>query len=273
MVRLVVSSFQEPETGASRSPTTSRPTAARDICRRSATRWSSAPRAALCLPVRGAAGLGGARAPTCRPRASIRLRCSPPSSCRPTSARSAGSCWPGRTPAGSTRLDGAHRRRDRPRSTSTRWPGSIARHRLLLVSLHLRVHRAPRSTWSRPRWRTPPTSSAPARCARRCGSRCRWSARHPRRPIIVVPRGDRAVRRAGADRHPRALPGRHHAALAVLRVSRAGRGGGRLRDAAAADHRRAVLAAAAACSAARATSRSPARAASGAWSGSAPGAG
>ena len=54
--------------------------------------------------------------------------------------------------------------------------------------------------------------------------------------IIVVPRSDRAVRRAGADRAAGALPGGVDAALAVLRIPGAGRAGRGLRDAAAADH-------------------------------------
>ena len=70
------------------------------------------------------------------------------------------------------------------------------------------------------------------------------AARDRRRADHLVPRSDRAVRRAGADRAARALPGRLDAALAVLRVSGARRAGGGLRDAAAADHHLHVLAAA-----------------------------
>ena len=70
------------------------------------------------------------------------------------------------------------------------------------------------------------------------------AARDRRRADHLVPRSDRAVRRARADRAARALSGRLDAALAVLRISGARRAGGRLRDAAAADHAVHVLAAA-----------------------------
>src|SRR5205085_7118561 len=63
-------------------------------------------------------------------------------------------------------------------------------------------------------------------------------------PHHFVSRSDRAVRRPRADRAAGALPCRVDAALAVLRVSGAGRAGRRLCDAAAADHPGHVLAAA-----------------------------
>ena len=65
-----------------------------------------------------------------------------------------------------------------------------------------------------------------------------------RRHHHQLPRGDRAVRRARADRIARAFQRGVDAALAVLRISGAGRGGGGLCDAAARHHRTDVLAAA-----------------------------
>ena len=62
------------------------------------------------------------------------------------------------------------------------------------------------------------------------------AARDRRRADHFVSRSDRAVRRARTDRTARTLSGRLDAALAVLRISGAGRAGRRLRDAAAADH-------------------------------------
>ena len=52
-----------------------------------------------CSPCRSP---GRCRAPTCRGGASCACWCWRPSSCRPTWARSPGSCWPGPMPAGST---------------------------------------------------------------------------------------------------------------------------------------------------------------------------
>ena len=66
------------------------------------------------------------------------------------------------------------------------------------------------------------------------------AAGDPGRPDHLLPRGDRAVRLAGDDRHPGALQRGDDAALPVLRQSGAGRGGGGLCDAAARRHRPAV---------------------------------
>ena len=66
------------------------------------------------------------------------------------------------------------------------------------------------------------------------------AAGNPRRRHHHLPGGDRAVRHAGADRHPGALQRRHHAAAAVLQPADPRRGRRRLCGAAAADHRGAV---------------------------------
>ena len=100
---------------ASRSPTTPRPTAASRYLR-GAVEFARARRrraALLCLSS-ACRSPGRSRAPTCPARASSGCRSSAPSSSRPISARSAGSCWPARMPAGSTALDRAHRRRQGP---------------------------------------------------------------------------------------------------------------------------------------------------------------
>jgi hypothetical protein len=76
-----------------------------------------------------------------------------------------------------------------------------------------------------------------------------------RRADHLVPRGDRAVRRARADRAAGALPRRVDPAVAILRISGAGRAGRGLRDAAAADHHLHVLAAAHGARAGAATPR------------------
>ena len=68
-------------------------------------------------------------------------------------------------------------------------------------------------------------------------------SRHPRRHHYRLPAVDRAIRRAGADRYSCTLSGRHHAAVAVLRISRPRRGGCRLRAAAAGHHHAAAVAA------------------------------
>src|SRR5262249_26239271 len=65
-----------------------------------------------------------------------------------------------------------------------------------------------------------------------------------RRPHHQLPRGDRSVRGARADRAARPLPRGVDPALAILRISGAGRGGCRLSAAAAGHHRAGVLAAA-----------------------------
>ena len=74
------------------------------------------------------------------------------------------------------RMDGADRRAGRACSTSIRsraWRSTSRSTRSPICS----SSPPPRSTWCRRRWRTPPTSSAPARCAPRCASRCRWCCR------------------------------------------------------------------------------------------------
>src|SRR6266700_74308 len=65
-----------------------------------------------------------------------------------------------------------------------------------------------------------------------------------RRPDHQVSGSDRAVRRPGSDRAAGPLPRGLDPAVAILRISGAGRGGGRLFDPAAADHCPDVLAAA-----------------------------
>ena len=78
-------------------------------------------------------------------------------------------------------------------------------------------------------------------------------ARHARCVHPRLSRSDRAVRIAGPARAAGALPRRHDAALAVLRIPAEGRRGSRVRDALAVRHGVAVLACSAASRAARAT--------------------
>ena len=103
-----------------------------------------------------------------------------------------------------------------------------------VVSLRVRVHQFARSISCPPKWRMRRISSAPARCAPRF--RVTLPLVLPAIVgglIISLSGSDRAVRRARADRAARALQRGLDAALAVLRISGARRGGRRLCDAAA----------------------------------------
>ena len=140
-------------------------------------------------------------------------------------------------------VDGADRRGERPvqRLFDDRPDRGRGGH---VVSLRVRVHRRrarSRLVRNGGRREHPRRRHAAHHVPRHAAA---GAARDRRRADHLVPRGDRAVRRARADRAAGALPGGLDPALAILRISGAGRAGGGLRDAAAADHHLHVLAAA-----------------------------
>src|SRR6266567_3922407 len=122
--------------------------------------------------------------------------------------------------------------------------GSHRRGRRHLVSLRVRIHRlgarsgvlrdGGRGEHSR---RRNPAHHLP-------GDAAAGAAGDPRRPHHQLSGSDRAVRRPGSDRAAGPLPRGLDPAVAILRISGPGRGGGRLFDPAAADYHPDVLAAA-----------------------------
>ncbi len=137
------------------------------------------------------------------------------------------------------RLDVAHRRAGRPvQHLFVRGPRLQHRALLVPVPVHLHLRGTRRGVIGNGgRGQHPGRRHAAHHAAHHPAA---GAAGNPRRRHHHLPGGDRAVRHAGADRHPGALQRGHHAASAVLQPADPRRGGGGLRGAAAADHRGAV---------------------------------
>ena len=244
MVRLVISSFQEPETGRL---TFANYVEAYGRARHLQALWNTLAvrrrRRGALLPVRRAARLGGLAhrhaGQGLHPADGVR-RLHHPALSRRDRLDPAGRAECRLAQQG---LDGADRRRER--HLQRLFDGRADRRRGgHVVPLRVRVHqRGARSRLVRDGGRRehPRRRHAAHDVPRHAAA---GAAGDRRRPDHLVPRGDRAVRRARADRAAGALPRGLDAALAVLRISGAGRAGGRLCDAAAADHDLDVLAAA-----------------------------